>query len=57
MGKSFKRNQQFRPKKQGKIFTKDQPWKKHKHKVVEEDLNYPSLPISIEEYDEEDNNI
>lgn len=32
MGKTYKRNQQYRPKKQGKVFNKDQnPWKKNKH--------------------------
>ena len=30
MGKTYKRNQQFRPKKHGKTFTKDQPWKNKK---------------------------
>ena len=32
MGKTFKRNEQFRPKKQGQVFTKDQSWKKNKKK-------------------------
>jgi len=30
MSKTYKRNSEFRPKKQGRIFTKDQSWKKHK---------------------------
>lgn len=30
MGKTFKRNSQFRPKKQGKTFVKDNSWKKNK---------------------------
>jgi hypothetical protein len=30
MSKTFRRNSQFRPKKQGRIFTKDQSWKKRK---------------------------
>jgi hypothetical protein len=32
MGKTYKRNQEYRPKQHGKIFIKDQrPWKKSKH--------------------------
>lgn len=30
MGKTFKRNSQFKPKKQGKTFIKDSFWKKNK---------------------------
>lgn len=31
MGKTYRRDQQYRPRKQGRVFTKDQNWKKHKH--------------------------
>ncbi len=31
MGKTFRRNSQFRPKKAGRVFVKDQSHKKHKH--------------------------
>lgn len=32
MGKTYKRNQEYRPKQHGKVFIKDQrPWKKNKH--------------------------
>lgn len=32
MGKTYKRNQEYRPKQHGKVFVKDQrPWKKNKH--------------------------
>jgi hypothetical protein len=30
MGKTFRRDKPFRPKKQGRVFTKDRPWKKSK---------------------------
>jgi len=30
MSKTYKRNSQFRPKKQGRTFVKDQPWKKNR---------------------------
>ena len=43
MGKTFRRDNQFRPKKQGKTFTKDQNWKKNKHRPLPnpelEDIN------------------
>lgn len=32
MGKTFRRDQANRPKKGGKIFNKDKPWKKGKHR-------------------------
>ena len=51
MGKTYKRNSNYRLKKHGKIFTKDQPsWKKHKKqnqnewKAPEGDLNQESPP-------------
>jgi hypothetical protein len=32
MGKTYKRNQQFKPKKNGKVFVKEHPsWKKTRH--------------------------
>lgn len=32
MGKTYKRNQEYKPKQHGKIFIKDnRPWKKNKH--------------------------
>jgi hypothetical protein len=44
MSKTFRRNSQFRPKKQGRIFTKDQSWKKHKKKIiVGNDVGQPIL--------------
>lgn len=39
MGKTYKRNQEFRPKKYGKVFIKDQrPWKKNKHGDNKEEI-------------------
>jgi len=36
MGKTFRKDSPFRPKKQGKTFVKDpKPWKKNKHRPVE----------------------
>lgn len=32
MGKTYRRDQQFRPKKNGRVFDKDQSWKKFKHR-------------------------
>ena len=32
MGKTYRRNGQYRPKKKGKVFVKDDSWKKNKHK-------------------------
>lgn len=31
MGKSYKKNSQHYPKSRGKVFVKDQSWKKQKH--------------------------
>ena len=40
MGKTYKRNSQFRPKKQGRTFSKDnQPWKKNREKNTNSDDN------------------
>lgn len=39
MGKTYKRNREYRPKQHGKVFTKDQhPWKKNKHGNKDEDF-------------------
>lgn len=39
MGKTYKRNQQYRPKKHGKVFTKDRnPWKKDKYDDINRDV-------------------
>jgi len=32
MSKTYRRDKQFRPKKRGQVFTKEQPWKKDKQK-------------------------
>jgi len=40
MGKTFKRNSQFRAKKQGRVFVKDQSWKKSKHKNSNQQSDY-----------------
>lgn len=39
MGKTFKRNESFRPKKNGKVFTKDQDWKRGKKRGKKEWTN------------------
>lgn len=43
MGKTFRRDQEYRPKKNGKLFTKDKkPWKKNKkHVNIETNDNIP----------------
>ena len=44
MGKTFKRNSQFRPKKNGRVFSKDdKAWKKPKHKPLDNDENLPPI--------------
>lgn len=35
MGKTYRRDNQFRPKKHGQVFTKDKPWKKNKKQPVD----------------------
>lgn len=47
MGKTFRRDQAFRPKKQGCIFTKDQNWKKQKHSKTW-DKSFLEEPVSEE---------
>jgi len=38
MGKTYRRDQAFRPKKHGRVFIKDnKPWKKHKNPKHQED--------------------
>jgi hypothetical protein len=32
MGKTYRKDNKFRLKKNGRVFVKDQPWKKNKHK-------------------------
>lgn len=41
MGKTYKRNQEYRPKQHGKVFIKDKnrPWKKNKHGDIKENTN------------------
>ena len=53
MGKSFQRNQQYRPKKQGRVFTKDQSWKKHKKAppINPEIIDPADLEIKLPEQD------
>ena len=51
MGKSYKNNDRYRPKKQGQVFTKDNPWKKnkkHKHKFLDENGQPLNLDIPEE---------
>jgi hypothetical protein len=46
MGKTFRRDNQFRPKKQGKTFTKDKNWKKNKHKPLpNKELDESNIPL------------
>lgn len=56
MGKTYKRNSQFRPKKHGQVFTKDQTWKKRKKQLDNiilpqleqiEEIEYPNIEEKI----------
>jgi len=50
MGKTFKRNSPFRPRKRGTVFVKDKFWKKHKPKPTEVivDPIDPTTDIKVE---------
>ncbi len=39
MSKTYRRDKQFRPKKRGQVFTKEQPWKKDKQRSNSNDPN------------------
>lgn len=50
MGKTYKRNQQYKPKKNGKVFVKDQePWKKHKQNDEYRDVRNKDYDSSYEQ--------
>ena len=49
MGKTYRRDQQYRPKKHGKVFSKDQkPWKKNK--INEDDIRDRIKP-NVDDYE------
>jgi hypothetical protein len=50
MGKTFRRDSRFRPKKHGRIFTKDEVWKKNKSPKQSENPP-PEIEIKISDYD------
>jgi len=43
MSKTYRKNQQFRPKKNGRVFTKEDPWTKKKRDKQSSDANKSDL--------------
>ena len=47
MGKTYRRDQQYRPKKHGQVFVKDKNWKQNKNKEVKPEIE--PVPYSFPE--------
>ena len=50
MGKTYKKNGQFKPKKRGQVFIKDKPWKHNKTKSQKDDVDIvdPTTDIRLD---------